>query len=291
MHHTHDPPQNKVAPYSLVYSPSARSLQLELQRIGFGPKYVIGTDERISTACATRGSSSALCKSTRPEETHRSSDGLAPVTQTLASSAVRGVVEVPLLHVHQMPLPPPIHMLTSPPHEVIFGAGRGRQLGVEEAESTVSTSQMNEQLCGNPEIERAAGFVCAEDNRLSAPKVNHWNEGIGTGSATKTSFSENMEEDRPQTTSSQGMASSDITAILLGDNNRFDHGVGASGAPGVADDVTIVDNTREDGLGLLREQWEGVDFNMSYEQIMDAEEELMNSGIDIEELREENSGC
>ena len=230
-----------------------RSLQLELHRVGFGPDCIADTGQRDPTTCAPRGSSSDACSSTHPEETIQSFDCLAQGAQSLASPAVvRGMVEVPLLYDDQMPPSPPIRALSPPQYVVKFAADRGRAPGVEDAESTALTSRLNGQLCFNAERERAAVFVRAPDARLTAPTFDLSSEEIRTGSATRNPCSAHIDEGHSQTTSAQGMANSDISTILLSDDMRFDHGVGASGAPGVEDTVNIVDKTSGDGLGFLK---------------------------------------
>lgn len=269
--------------YAAAVSPYLRSLQVELNRVGFGPSRVTDTAEEDTGACAPRVSSPGLCTSTSTtQESHWSSDCPAQGAQYMASAAVsEGAGDGPLLYADRVPPPCPIHTITPPQHSARVATGRGSQLGVDQAGAIASTSPRNEHLRGSSEIHRAAGFACAEDDRLGAPTLDYFSEEIDKGSARDSSFG-NLEEGRPQTTNAREMASSDVTEKHRGDNIRLGHGVGVLEDPGVSDNVAVVDNTPEYDFGFLSGEWDGVDVRLTDEDMMNAEEVLMGLGLDGE---------
>lgn len=198
----------------------------------------------------------------------------------MAPAAVSaGVGDGALLYAHHVPPPCPIRPITPLQHSSMVAASRGNPLGVDETGAVASTPPRNERLCGSSETHSAAGCASAENGGLGAAALDYFSEEIDTGSA-RGSSSANLDEGRPQTTNTRGIASRDIAEKRLGDNIRLDHGAGASGGPGVVDNVAVVGNNPEYDFGFLSGEWDGVDVRLTDEDLMNSEEVLMGLGLD-----------
>lgn len=275
-----------MLPLRCLCSPSLRSLQFELDRVGFGPSGFSSTQDGDAAACAPRALASGVLGSLSAEATHRpSSDYLDDGAQSLAVASTATAVGVVAA-----PLPLSVLAERSTRHTAVVGAGKWASFGVEEANVTLSTPPVNDQMvCSNVSDNNrdASTAVCAEDDSRMPP-LRPTNAGADAN-VTPTSRSEDapLNEGLPFPGGEHMEASEDPADRIAGASIIFDDGVpGVGGVVDRVDDATFFDNVTEGGVGLLGEecQWGGI--HLTDEDLQDAAEALMCSSLFHEEPSE-----
>ena len=255
-----------------LFSPSLRSLNFELKRVGFAPSCLYSTGHDGATACAKHASPPRFCKSASNEGTHQTSGHIdnGALTLALTPTATLGVIAGSLAG--------PIRAQISPRHTSVVDAGRGVGCGSEKTHGILlRAAPVCQQVCSSTSGVNSDHTTASFGDGFVVPAMNPGSARVDAG-LTRTSPRQGvaLEAGFLATGSAHTAGSEDLVDGLANASIIFDGGVqGDCGALGRAGDVGAGGSLAEGGGGCPGEERQMGVIHVTDQDFRDVAEALM----------------